>query len=333
MKLSEIGEFGFIARAAKLLHQQLPTGIVGIGDDCAVIHQEGNRSFLITTDMLVENIHFLRNRITPQELGYKALAVNLSDIAAMGGVPHSAYISIAIPNTVTAEWLDDFYSGIKHIAESCGVLILGGDTTKSPDMIVINFAVFGTAHTSTLKYRSSAQLGDMICVTDFLGDSGGGLYVLLNNIPLTDDVEYLLKKHHVPRPHLDEGQWLATHKCVHAMMDVSDGIDSDIRRIMEQSNCGARIDIDKLPLSPQLINVAARYHWNADELALTGGEDYCLLLTVDRSHYTILAEKFMERFKRPLYHIGTIEEQSFGLQYYKRDTPVVLSKRGFDHFQ
>ncbi|MCX8010773.1 MAG: thiamine-phosphate kinase, partial [Ignavibacteria bacterium] len=230
MKLSAIGEFGFIKRASEILNQKLPKDIVGIGDDCAVIPIESNKSLLVTTDMLVEDIHFLRDKISPLDLGFKSLAVNLSDIAAMGGEPKSAYISIAIPPDVEIEWLDNFYSGIRQLTESENVYILGGDTTKSPNKIVINFSVIGIAQTNFIKYRSSALVGDYICVTDFIGDSGGGLKILLNNLESDDDAKYLVQRHNKPKPQIQEGKWLATRPEVHAMMDVSDGIDSDIQR-------------------------------------------------------------------------------------------------------
>lgn len=332
MKLSAIGEFGFIARAAELLHQQIPASIIGIGDDCALLPLETNRSLLVTTDMLVENIHFLRNKISPRELGYKSLAVNLSDIAAMGGIPHSAYISLAIPPDVSVEWLDEFYTGIRDLAHEHTVFILGGDTTKSPNILVINFTVLGFVSSTHVKLRSTAKVGDCICVTDYLGDSGAGLKVLLSDLPQNDTTQYVIQRHLVPRPHLREGQWLAEQTAVHAMMDVSDGIDSDIRRIMEQSHCGARIELDALPLSRQLTELAATYHWNAEEIALTGGEDYCLLVTVDTNAYEKVSQEFFDVFGRPLFRIGTIQEQSYGLQYFKNNTKVTLSSHGYDHF-
>ncbi len=235
MKLSAIGEFGFIHRISPPFLKNLPNAVVGIGDDCAVLPWKENESLLVTTDMLIEDIHFIRSKISPRDLGYKSLAVNLSDIAAMGGTPESAYLSLGIPKYFDVEWMDDFYTGLHELAESERVHLLGGDTTKSPTHLVINITVLGKANPRLIKYRSTAKQDDIICVTDFLGDSGGGLKCLLENKLFGDDVMYLIQRHHRPRAHIAEGIWLAMQEGVHAMMDVSDGIDSDLHRIMERS--------------------------------------------------------------------------------------------------
>lgn len=332
MKLSSIGEFGFIKRASEILNQKLPTDIIGIGDDCAVVPIESGKSLLVTTDMLVEDIHFLRDKISPTDLGYKSLAVNLSDIAAMGGEPKSAYISIAIPITIDVEWLDEFYSGIRQLAKSENVYILGGDTTKSPDKIVINFSVIGIAPSHLIKYRSTARVEDYICVTDYVGDSGAGLKIILDNLDIDNDANYLIQRHNKPYPQIEEGKWLASKSQVHAMMDVSDGIDSDIRRIMESSCCGALIELEKLPLSPELQSISKKFGWDAKEIAVTGGEDYCLLVTVEQNAYKDLAFEFKNKFGRPLEKIGIIKEQDFNLQYSKNGRIVELHSHGYNHF-
>jgi thiamine-monophosphate kinase len=269
VKLSELGEFGLIDRFSRRFLQKLPAGVVGIGDDCAVIPQNEQTSLLVTTDALVENIHFLRSAIRPEDLGYKALAVNLSDIAAMGGTPSHIFLSLAIPKECEVEWLDQFFEGFYGLAQSESVTVLGGDTTQSPGPFVINVTLLGTARTEFVKFRSTAQVGDWVCVTGYLGDSSGGLRSLLEDRPADEDIRRLREAHHRPRPHLAEGKWLASQSGVHAMMDISDGIDSDLRRIMEQSNQGVRIDLEKLPRSPSLKNASALYQWNDVELAAT----------------------------------------------------------------
>jgi len=332
MKLSEIGEFGFIRRICPPFLKNLPSAIVGIGDDCAVIPWKEDTSLLVTTDMLIEDIHFLRKKIPPRDLGYKSLAVNLSDIAAMGGKPTSAYISIGIPRDVDVELLDEFYAGLRELANSTSVHLLGGDTTKSPNHLVVNIAVIGEMNTSLVKYRSSAKIGDTICVTGYLGDSGSGLKILLEDKHLNEDAVYLINEHHRPRPHLREGAWLAQHEGVHAMMDVSDGIDSDLHRIMERSICGADVRFESLPISPQLQRVAAQYGWNAIEIAATGGEDYCLLVTIAPNRYSTIAQEFEKEFKRPLVNIGIIVNKGNKLTYFKYGEKTDLLKNGYDHF-
>lgn len=332
MKLSEIGEFGFIRRISPPFVENLPNAVIGIGDDCAVIPWKDDASLLVTTDMLIEDVHFLRARIPPRDLGYKSLAVNLSDIASMGGTPESAYISIGIPEDIEVEWLDEFYLGLRELAESERVHVLGGDTTKSPTHLVINIAVLGTVDPRLAKFRSTAKLGDVICITDYIGDSGGGLKALVESKPVDDDTDYLIRRHHRPKAELAEGAWLAAQDGVHAMMDVSDGIDSDLRRIMERSLCGAEVHVECLPISLQLQRTSRRYRWSASELAVAGGEDYCLLTTITPDRYPTIAGEFGLRFNKPLANIGKVVEVEKGLIYLEHGKPVELGTHGYDHF-
>ncbi|WP_068468075.1 thiamine-phosphate kinase [Candidatus Protochlamydia phocaeensis] len=331
MELNALGEFGLIQRFAPHFKSHIPTGIEGIGDDCAVIRQNATTSSLITTDLLIENIHFLKNKISPEELGYKSLAVSLSDIAAMGGRPLYAFLSLGLPGNLDVEWIDHFFKGFQELAATEDVLLLGGDTTRSPHEIMINVLVIGEALTAHIKRRSQALPGDWICCTDYLGNSGAGLKVLLENLPQDQVTLKLVKDHVTPRPHLREGQWLAKHPSVHAMMDISDGIDSDIKRIMEESHCGACIELEHLPLSRELCQAANTFSWLTPELAATAGEDYCLLVTVDPASYNELNQAYQKQFGRPLFKIGQITS-SPSLIYLHHGQPFSLSNKGFDHF-
>jgi len=330
--LSRLGEFGLIREIARLFNQGVPPEVQGIGDDCAVIPLNSKQSLLVTTDLLIENRHFLLNRIPAHELGWKSLAVSISDIAAMGGIPSGAFLSISIPSTLSLKWIRDFYKGIKKCCDTYHVYLLGGDTTKSPGPLVINFTVTGKAATDKIKYRSDARPGDLICVTGWLGDSGGGLRILLENKPQRQLEKKLIKRHHVPLPQVEEGLFLAGFKDVSAMMDVSDGIDSDIRRIMEASGTGAVITTDNLPISGELKTVCQRYAWDSTTIALTGGEDYCLLLTLKPGSYEAIAGKFRKRFNKNLSVIGKIVPSRNGLSYKKEGKTIQLRARGFDHF-
>jgi thiamine-monophosphate kinase len=336
--LSDIGEFGLIHRFSSNFLSDLPNGIVGIGDDCACIPLNKKEILLVTTDMLIEDRHFLLNKIKPYELGYKSLAVNLSDIAAMGGAPHSAYLSIGIPSGFKIEWLDEFFKGIKDLCESTNTLLLGGDTTGSPDRLVINIAVLGSVKNKHIKKRSMAKPGDIICVTNYLGNSGAGLKILLENIEpenkqLESTLNYLVKSHHMPVPQIKEGEWLSQQKGVNAMMDVSDGISSDIQRIIERSNVGAKIYLDKLPISDELLEISTLYNWNIYELAASGGEDYCLLFTVNKDDIERISNMFYEQFHKPLYQIGVITENKKLLNFYHHNNVVQLKEIGYDHFK
>jgi len=332
VKLSEIGEFGLINRISPPFLHDLPEGVVGIGDDAAIIERGNGEALLVTTDTLVEEIHFLKAKTSPRELGEKSLAVNLSDIAAMGGTPTSAFLALGLPRDTGVEWIDEFFAGLHQLAARERVALLGGDTTRSPGPILITITVLGRAPLSHIKRRSAAQAGDILCVTGDLGDSAGGLRVMLEELPVGEDERYLLERHHRPRAHLAEGRLLGAQPGVRAMMDVSDGVDSDIRRIMEQSSCGARIDLEQLPVSPALRSASSHHGWDLTELVLAGGEDYCLLLTVDPSAMATVSEAFREKFARELSAIGTIAGAQGRLELFRDGRPARLGKHGFDHF-
>jgi len=332
VKLSEIGEFGLINRFSPPFLHGLPAGVVGIGDDAAIIDRGGGEALLVTTDTLVEEIHFLRAKTSPRDLGEKSLAVNLSDIAAMGGTPTSALLALGLPRDTSVEWIDEFFAGLHDLAALERVALLGGDTTRSPGPILITMTVLGRASLSHIKRRSAAQAGDILCVTGDLGESAGGLRVMLDGLPLGDDERYLLEHHHRPRAHLAEGRLLGAQGGVRAMMDVSDGIDSDIRRIMEQSSCGARIELEQLPVSAVLRSACVRHGWDMMELVLTGGEDYCLLLSVDPSAMASVSRAFRQEFARELAAIGTITRARGRLELFRDGRPALVGKHGFDHF-
>ena len=334
MKLADIGEFGLIHRIAPQFLPDVPQHSLGIGDDCAVLPHNDHESLLVTTDMLIQDIHFLREKTRARDLGYKSLAVNLSDIAAMGGIPTAAFLSLAVPTDISVDWLDDFFAGINDLAHKSATPLLGGDTTKSKSGVIINIVVVGRVHPEKIKYRTTAQVGDVVCLTSEIGDSGGGLQIILHNLEDTNDsnIQQLLTAHHKPEPHLPQGVWLASQESVHAMLDVSDGIDSDIKRIMEASQVGARVDIASLPISASLTKIANRFDWNAAEIAATGGEDYCLLCTIHPDHYESVAAAFAKEFDNPLYQIGAIQA-GHQLEYFDQNQKIDFAKHGWDHFK
>lgn len=276
-KLSDLGEFGLIGRIRDLF--PAPEGVTGIGDDCAVLPQRSGRDTLVSTDMLVEGTHFLRADIPPYRLGWKSAAVNVSDIAGMGGRPTATFLSVALPADLDADWMGEFLRGYADLSGRFGVALLGGDTTASPDRICINVAVLGECPSGAARLRSAARPGDCICVTGPLGDSAAGLKAILDGVERDADVQALIDRHYLPLPRVEEGLQLAATPGVHAMMDISDGIGSDLGHILEASGCGARIDVAARPLSPALRRVCARLGWDAPALAIGGGEDYELLFT------------------------------------------------------
>jgi len=329
--LMKISEEGLINKLQQQFKQKLPMGIVGIGDDCAVIPQDENKSLLITTDLLIEGTHFLRDAISAEDLGYKSIAVNLSDIAAMGGVPKYVFLSVALPRDVSDDWLEKFITGINSILDEHQVLLLGGDTSKSTKNIFINVMVVGEAQTKKIKYRSNAKPNDIICVTDNLGDSKAGLECILKNDCENDLARILLQQHYRPRPQISEGLFLAEYPEVHAMLDISDGINMDLQHLQDASNCGVKIDLEKLPISKSLLQFVEKFNFSPMELAAIGGEDYCLLITIDANAFKKIAQDFQQKFKRELTAIGKItQEKEF--KYLLNGASYKLSLESFSHF-
>jgi thiamine-monophosphate kinase len=258
---------------------RVPDGVLGIGDDCAVLPQSEGLETLVTTDMLVEGVHFLLEDIDPYSLGWKSAAVNLSDIAGMGGKPVGTFLSCALPKTLDDDFLKGLFEGYKALSERFDCPLMGGDTTASLDRLCINVTVLGTCEAGRSRKRSAAEPGDLICVTGPLGDSAAGLKVILDNVERNEEKGILRERHYRPVPRVEEGMKLAATPGVNAMMDISDGIASDLRHIMEASGTGARVDVRSLPLSAELRTVCARRGWDPVELAAGGGEDYELLFT------------------------------------------------------
>ena len=298
MKMQQLGEFGLIDRIRKMTSVPDPSW-VGIGDDCAVIPLSPETGgapasdLLVSTDMLVEGTHFLMEDISPRQLGWKSAAVNISDIAAMGGKPIATFLSLALPKTLPEQWMQEFMEGYNGISEKYGAALLGGDTTCSPDRICINVTVLGTCPRGKAKLRSAARPGDLVCVTGTLGDSAAGLKLILGG--QKGAAPRLMDRHYTPTPRVEEGLALSCLPGVHAMMDISDGVGSDLRHILDESGVGARIDTGKLPISKELQALCSEKGWDPKELALSGGEDYELLFTMDPQEtpdipYTVIGE-------------------------------------------
>lgn len=276
MAMSRRGEFGFI----DFIRSHFPDhdGTIGIGDDCAVM-PSGEGELLFSTDLLMEGIHFLRNESSPEDVGWKAAAVNLSDIAAMGGTPVATFLSIALPKDAQGEWAERFIEGYTDISRQYDVPLLGGDTTSSLRDIAVNVGVLGRCPSGRRLMRNGAKVGESIYVTGPLGDSAGGLQAILKGIERTDDVTRLICRHKRPIPRIEAGRILMESGKAGAMMDISDGIGSDLRHIMKASGVGAVIDLERLPLSPELVSVCKEQGWDIYEMATSGGEDFELMFT------------------------------------------------------
>ncbi len=330
MRMSQWGENAFINH----LKEQFPcpNDVVGIGDDCAQIPLDNELVQLVTTDALVEGVHFLKKQIPPQDLGYKAIAVNVSDIVAMGGIPEFAFLTIAIPSETESSWLKELMAGIKEACKQFGISLLGGDTVGSKSDLFISITLVGKSKKGEIKRRNMAIPGDYICICGQIGSSGAGFQALQEGMQKSPPVEELITAHFRPKIYAEAGAWLAVFDAVHAMMDLSDGLDIDLRRILSASNCGAEIDIEKLPLSSSLKEVCAQQGWNGLQLALTGGEDYALLLTVEENEFTNLSRQFEKHFKYSLHCIGRVTNFPNQLVYMKKGNRFDIQTTPFDHF-
>jgi thiamine-monophosphate kinase len=334
MTLKEIGEFGFIKKISRGCLIRPDRIVKAIGDDAAAFTTAPDELTLITTDLLVERVHFLREAISGFDLGYKSLAVNLSDIAAMGGTAREAFVSIAIPDDCHLNYLEAIYSGIKDLAAGFDVNVLGGDTTSSKKDLIINIVVQGIVSKEELLCRDAARRGDVIFSTGFLGDSKAGLHLILNQIDADSArLAALLKAHLVPQPHLPEGRFLARQPGIHAAIDTSDGLSSDLAHIAEESRVGARLYAEKIPISQNLEDFCTRFHFDPVDYALSGGEDYTLLCTIAPQNADKIAKDFEKEFNRPLFAIGEIIKKTQIEVVFPDGETKSLTPTGWDHFK
>jgi thiamine-monophosphate kinase len=332
MRMEELGEFGFIERvAAKCLNRS--KGVVkGIGDDCAVICLDGADYFLVTTDLLVERVHFLREWCPPEKLGAKALAVNLSDIAACGGTPLDAFISIAIPPQTEVEWLDGFYEGMTDLARYYRVNLLGGDTTRSKTDLVVNISVTGKVPSGEVLFRHTAKEGDLVILTGPTGESAAGLEILMERPQIPEELaQELVRRHLEPRPHLTEGRFLATSGACSAAIDVSDGLSSDLWHLCRDSGLGAVLYEDRIPVPETLSRAGAILKKGPLAWVLHGGEDYVLLAAVDPRRWQEILQAAQSR-GFVLTAIGEFVAGA-GIVFTRADGgQTALTPGGWDHF-
>ncbi len=295
----------------------------------------GGRNWLVTTDSLVEGVHFRLEISPPYLLGKKCLAVNLSDIAAMGGIPRFAFLNLGLPNPVPRGFLPSFIKGLKKEAEKFSVALAGGDTHQSPQGISIGLTVIGEP-VGKIAYRSGAKVGDRLYVSGCLGQSAAGFRLLtkFHKQPASlrpGHFRELLKAHQDPEPQVALGRFLVRQGLVGAMIDLSDGLASDLRHICRASGVGALLNADQIPLSPALKAAADLLKISPLPLALTGGEDYQLLFSVPKGLIKKMETRAAEQFKRPIYPIGEIIS---GQKIFIKSSQGIriLKETGFDHF-
>ncbi len=337
-KISDLNEKEIIEKYFNR-SKNLPDQCRGIGDDCAAYKSDPASAEwqLVTTDALVEGTHFIMDRIDPGDLGYKSIAVNLSDIAAMGGTPTGAYISVALPDELRTGWMDKFSDGIFEVCDRWQIPVLGGDTIVSSHKFYISMTITGQVSDARIRYRKGAEEGDVICVTGPLGDSAAGLRIILEVGSAMDSLDRtvrkrLVQKHYRPPINLDLGNWLGDRDEVKALMDISDGISSDLPEMMKYNSLGANIVREDIPLSDEIKVFEDQTPFSAFLLAEDGGEDYHLLLAVDASGVDALKRDFEAAFGRPFNTIGTFTDQHRDLLIFQEEQRVRKNPASFQQF-
>ncbi len=295
-ELESLGEFGLISHLTEHVEIHNPSTIKGIGDDAAVIKFDNDKQTLISTDMLVEGVHFDLTYVPLKHLGYKAISVNLSDICAMNGTPKQVTVSIAASNRFSVESLEELYAGIIFACNKYNVDLIGGDTTSSTSGLVISVTVIGQAIKEDIVYRNGAQEKDLVCVSGDLGGAYMGLQVLerenfvfKDNPNLQPDLlgnDYILERQLKPEPRIDIIELFKTLNIKPtSMIDVSDGLASELMHICTQSNVGCELYEEKIPIDPQTFDRAREFSLDPTVCTLSGGEDYELLFTIPMSDY------------------------------------------------
>ena len=259
--------------------QKVSRGVrLGMGDDAALFRPQAGHETILTCDWFLEGAHFLRDKHPPDSVGWKCLARALSDVAAMGGVPRCFLLSLAIPASHTGRWLNEFLAGLRRASRKFQCVLAGGDTTRRQE-ILINIMVVGETPIGRAVFRSGARPGDALYVSGRLGEAELGLQVLRRSRGPANSKSPLTKKHQYPEPRLALGEWLAKKRIASAMMDLSDGLSSDLPRLCAASRVGAKLESERIPQTRNA-ELARKYGMDSFALALHGGDDYELLFTV-----------------------------------------------------
>ncbi len=334
--LTELGEFGLIDRLTKDIKHTQPSTIMGVGDDAAVLKTGGKKYTLVSNDLLIEGVHFDMTYTPLKHLGYKAVAVNLSDIAAMNGTPRQIIVGLGISSKYTLEALEELYWGIKKACEVYHVDFVGGDTTSSAHGMFISVTVIGDVDKEKLTYRKGAQTGDLLCVSGDLGGAYMGLLTLEREKqafkanpsvqPELQGKDYILQRQLKPEPRLDIVEALKKQKILPtAMIDISDGLASEAIHISKESGVGVAIYENKLPIDQTTFSTAEEFKIPPSIAALNGGEDYELLFTISQSDYEKV-QKIEE-----VHVIGYITDISEGNRLISNDNQVIeLTAQGWD---
>jgi thiamine-monophosphate kinase len=333
--LSQLGEFGLIEHLTKNFTINHESTLKSIGDDAAVL-DFGDKKAVISTDLLVEGVHFDLAYMPLKHLGYKAVVANVSDICAMNATPKQLTVSIAVSNRFPLEAMEELFAGITLAANAYNVDVIGGDTTSSQKGLIISITAIGEANLDEITYRNGSQQTDLLVVSGDLGAAYMGLQVLErekqvfqvnpNNQPILDDYTYLIERQLKPEARHDIKELLSKLEVKPtSMIDISDGLSSEIIHICKQSKVGCNLYEEKIPVDPQFINVCEEFNIDSTTVAINGGEDYELL-------FTIALEDFDKIKANPNFTvIGHLTQESEGINLVTRaNTKIPLKARGWD---
>jgi thiamine-monophosphate kinase len=335
--VNQLGEFGLIEHLTKKFQMQQPSTLKGVGDDAAVI-DNGNFKTVISTDMLIEGIHFDLAYSPLEHLGYKAVVVNLSDIYAMNAIPKQITVSMALSNRFSVEALETIYKGISRACSFYNVDLIGGDTTSSPKGLCLSITAIGQGEANKLAYRNGAKVGDLLCISGDVGSAYLGLQILerekrifMEHPTVQPDLEgmnYLVGRQLKPEARRDIINLFSKANLVPtSMIDVSDGLASELFHICKQSGVGAILDENNVPLHPQTEEMALKFNLDPITCGLSGGEDYELLFTIDPNDL----EKV--KYMPDIFICGEIVERSEGVKLHTKGGNIHdIKAQGWQHF-
>ncbi|QPM68283.1 thiamine-phosphate kinase [Atribacter laminatus] len=332
LTLTDIGEFGLIDLIKKKFMPYGPETIVGIDDDCAVVTGREGFYTLYTCDSQVEGSHFIADLVPPYLLGQKVLTVNLSDIAAMGGTPRFALLSLVLRPDISVEWIDTFLEGFRYKANQYAVEVIGGNLAHTEGKLIFDVTCIGEVKRNRLLLRNQARVGDLILVTGSLGDAAAGLKILLEEQKMnTTREQYLLNRYFLPEPRVDVGRILAESPNRIALIDISDGFAQDLGHILKQSQVGGIVDVERIPLSQQLISWCTVQNCFPLDFACSGGEDYELIFVTAPQSADELRKKIQHEIGIPVTIVGEITAGS-KLIFEKSEQNYEFHTQGWNHF-
>ena len=332
--IAELGEFGLIARIAAAISQPSDV-LVGIGDDAAVLDIGGDELLVATCDAQVEDIHFRLRSLSSYDLGRRALAVNLSDLAAMGARPRFALVSLLLPPALEVAVIDGIYAGLQAEATQFHLAVVGGNIARNAERLIVDITLLGTGRRGRLLRRDQARPGDVVMVTGSLGTAAAGVLLaedaqLAARVP-AETLTAVRRAQSVPTPRIAAGQWLAEHEITTAI-DISDGLAADLAHICAASHVGVQLDADALPVDPAVTTVAGQAGRDPQDLALFGGEDYELLFTVPADRAPTLAQELFSATGVVATAIGTMNADGQSTLV-RQGRTIPLVTRGWDHLR